>query len=123
MRLTALAATVAIAPGIAVAGVLDIPGNYGNAAGCRYLATHDYGDDTMLVLTPDEYMSFATGCEFLQALAAKDGSWVLSVLCSHEGEDYRSVDFMRIQRSPDVGDSFDMYEANGELIGIVGRCK
>lgn len=123
MRLVFTCIALVMLPGVAIAGVLDITGKYGNEAGCRYAATQDYTDDTLLLISPDEYMTYTTGCEFLQALKAKDGSSVMTMLCSHEGETFQSVEFMRIQKSPDVGDSYDLFEANGDPIGIVGRCK
>lgn len=122
MRLTVLAVVLATVPSLALAGVLDIPGTYGNAAGCAYAKDGSYDDDTLLMLSPDEYSAYATGCEFLQALKAKDGSFVITMLCSHEGETYRTVDFMRVQSSPDIGDSYDMFHGNGEPMATLGRC-
>jgi len=123
MRMTAFAAALMFAPSMALAGVLDIPGTYGNAAGCAFAASGAYDDDTLLMLSPDEYSAYARGCEFLQALKARDGSFVITMLCSHEGETFRTVEFMRVQQSPDVGDSYDLYSAAGDHLGIVGRCK
>jgi hypothetical protein len=120
--MTALAALLVLAPSIAAGGVLDIPGTYGNEAGCRFAANGGYDDDTLLMLSPDECSAYASGCEFLQALKARDGSFVITMLCSHEGETYQTVGFMRVQASPDVGDSYDMFDGNGEHMGIVGRC-
>ena len=122
MRVT-IAAFAVLLPGAVLASALDLPGAYGNEAGCRYAATGDDTDDSLLMLKPDEYSAHASGCEFLQALTAKDGSHVITMLCSHEGETFRSVDFMRVQLSPDVGDSYDLFSASGEHMGIVGRCK
>lgn len=122
MRLTGMALAFVLAPSMALAGVLDIPATYGNAAGCAFAKDGSFDDDTLLMLSPDEYSAYATGCEFLQALKAKDGSFVITMLCSHEGETYRSVDFMRVLASPDVGDSYDMFASNGDHMATLGRC-
>jgi hypothetical protein len=122
MRMTVLAFALTLGAGPALAGMLDIAGPYGNEAGCRYAATSDYTDDTLLLITPDEFMTYVTLCEFLQALPAKDGSQVMTMLCAHEGETLQTVDFMQIQKSPDVGDSYDLFNAGGDHLGIVGRC-
>lgn len=123
MRLVLTCAALLMGLTVANAAMLDITGKYGNEAGCRYAATNDYTDDTLLLLSPDEYMSYVTLCEFLQALPVRDGSTVMTMLCAHEGETLQSVEFMRIQKSTDVGDSYDLFSATGDHIGIVGRCK
>ncbi|MBX3576770.1 MAG: hypothetical protein KF723_06145 [Rhizobiaceae bacterium] len=122
MRMTTIATVLALAPSVALAGVLDIPATYGNAAGCAFAKDGSFDDDTLLMLSPDEYSAYATGCEFLQALKAKDGSFVITMLCSHEGETFQSVGFMRVKASTDVGDSYDMFDQHGELMGTLGRC-
>ncbi|HTV68718.1 MAG TPA: hypothetical protein VMF90_09285 [Rhizobiaceae bacterium] len=123
MRLVSIATALVMLPTVAAAAMLDITGKYGNEAGCRYAATNDYTDDTLLLISPDEYMTYVTLCEFLQALPVKDGSKVMTMLCAHEGETMQTIDFMRIQKSPDVGDSYDLFNAEGDHLGIVGRCK
>ncbi len=114
------AATLASLP--VAAGALDIDGTYGTPAGCLYVKTKNYGDDSAVVLTPDHFETFASDCEFLQALPVRDGSRVVMMLCSHEGESTRSVDFSRIVKSPDGADAYEVYGQAGELIERVGRC-
>jgi len=96
-------------------------GSYGNEAGCRFAADGSYDDDTLLRLSADRYDTFATGCEFLQGLRASDGSKVLTMLCSHEGETLQSIEFMRIVKHGEE-DAYDLYSQSGEHIGGVWRC-
>lgn len=120
LRLLAVA-TAMLAAGAAAAGPLELPGNYGTPAGCKYLADGEYGDDSAVFLTSDAYETFATGCEFLQVLRAKDGSNVATMLCSHEGETFRSVEFMHIVKAGE-GDAYDLFSETGMEMGRVERC-
>lgn len=112
-----MAATMA-----ASAATLDIPGPYGNAAGCRYAATSDYGDDTLLLLTPQEVTTFATGCAFTAIHPQGDGAFVIDVLCSHEGETYQTSATMRVEKERGAVDLYAIFDEDGALWGKVGRC-
>lgn len=114
-------ATAMLAAGVAIAGPLELAGNYGTPAGCKYLADGDYGDDSAVTLTSEAYDTFATGCEFLQVLRARDGSNVATMLCSHEGETYRTVEFMHIVKADGV-DAYDLFSETGSEMGRLERC-
>lgn len=106
----------------AVAGQINILYNYGNPAGCRNLATGDYGDDSMFYLTPDGFSSYATGCEFLQALRPKNDSYVVTTICGHEGEETMTIEMYRIQKASDGADAYEIYTRNGDLWQRVEPC-
>lgn len=119
----AAAALVAFfAAGAAAAGPLELPGNYGTPAGCRYLVEYDYGDDSAMSLTSEGIEAFATGCEFLSALPARDGSSVVTALCSHEGEEYRTIDMLRVARAHER-DAYDIFHSNGDLWATLPSCE
>ena len=105
----------------AAAGMLDIKGPYGNELGCQFAKTNEYGEDDMVLLTPDGYETFVTACEFLQSLPARDGSRVMTMLCGHEGDAAQTIEFMRIVKTPDV-DAYELYDDTGELRGNVTPC-
>ena len=113
LALTPAASAIASGPGP--------NGSYGNEAGCRFAADGSYDDDSLLRLSADRYDIFATGCEFLQGLRASDGSKVMTMLCSHEGETFQSIEFMRIVKQGEE-DAYDLYSQSGEHIGAVRRC-
>ena len=115
-----LGLTLVAAP--ALAGMLDIDGTYGNAAGCLFEKTKNYGDESVLVLTPDSYETFATSCEFLQVLPAKSGARVVTMLCGHEGDAAQTIEFMRVFKDPGGADAYDLYAETGEPRGRVERC-
>lgn len=106
----------------AQANVLDLPGMYGNKAGCNWLYNADRDDDSLMALSVEGYERFASGCEFVSAAKALDGSQVATMLCSHEGETFRSIDFMLIVKAGDA-DAYDLFSQTGEPIGRVERCK
>ena len=107
--------------GVASANVIDLPGMYGNEAGCNWLYNADRDDDSLMALNGEGFERFATGCEFVSAAKAVDGSQVATMLCSHEGETFRSIDFMLIVKAGE-GDAYDLFSQTGEVIGRVERC-
>ena len=121
---TMVAASIAMlfSATIASANVVDLTGMYGNKAGCNYLYNADRNDDSLLALTAHEYQAYATGCEFVQAAKAQDGSQIATMLCSHEGETFRSIEFMHIVKAGE-DDAYELFNQSGEPIGRVERCK
>lgn len=75
----------------------------------------------MLLLEDGEVTSFATSCELLQVLPASGGSRVVTVLCSHEGDEMKTASLIRIDRKADA-DAYLVYDADGTLWGEVARC-
>ena len=122
MRL--IAAMVAAAmPTAALAGVLDIPGTYGNPAGCRYVKTQNYSEEDMVILSPDEYTTYVTLCEFVDMKKTRGGARVLTTVCGHEGEGYETIEFMRVVPSIEKPGAFDIFDAGGEARDTVEACK
>lgn len=107
---------------VAKANIVDLPGMYGNKAGCNWLYNADRDDDSLVALTSQAYERFATGCEFVQSAKAMDGSQVATMLCSHEGETFRSIEFLLIVKAGE-GDAYELYSEAGEAIAVVGRCE
>ena len=108
--------------GIASANVVDLPGMYGNEAGCNWLYNADRDDDSLMALNGEGFERFATGCEFVHAAQSTAGHHVVTMLCSHEGETFKSIDFMRIVKA-DGRDAYDLYSQAGEAIATVERCQ
>lgn len=109
--------------GPAAAARLDLDGAYGNAAGCHYLATNVYGDDSVVMLTPDSFETFVTSCEFLQVLAARSGASVVTMLCGHEGDESQTVEFLRVVKDQNGLDAYDIFAGTGDARGRVERCR
>ena len=105
----------------AAAALLELPGPYGNEAGCRFAANGDYGDDSLLLLTQKEVSSFATACMFTAIRQQGDGGFVADVVCSHEGEDYKTDATMRLEKLPDA-DAFTISDDGLGVWGTVERC-
>ncbi len=107
---------------VAHAGVLDLPGMYGNKAGCNWLYNADREDDSLVALSVEGFERYASGCEFVSAAKALDGSQVATMLCSHEGETFRSIEFLLIVKAGE-GDAYELYSQTGEAIATVKRCE
>jgi hypothetical protein len=122
-RFAAALGVLAMLAGPAAAARLDLAGPYGNAAGCRYLATNVYGDDSVVMLTPDSFETFVTSCEFLQVLAASSGASVVTMLCGHEGDEAQTVEFLRVVKDPNGLDAYDIFAGTGDARGRVERCR
>jgi len=78
--------SIALPLGILSSAELDIPGNYGNEAGCRHAITNDYSEEDLLLLTPRDIGTHVTLCSFVQIFPAEADSKVAIVTCGHEGE-------------------------------------
>ena len=116
-----IAATAFYAQAIA-ADLLDIKGSYGSPAGCKYLKTKDYSDETIVLLSPGEFQTYASLCEFLQVLKPADGSSVITALCASEGDSEQSVEFLRVVKGADGADAYDVFGQAGDLQARVERC-
>jgi hypothetical protein len=117
-----LAILAALAVAQSHAAELDIPGDYGNEAGCRHAKTGNYDEDDMVLLTRREVMTYATGCSFVQIYPAEADGQVAIVTCGHEGEDYTTLGLMRVQKAPDGVDAYLIFDEDGGMWGKVGRC-
>jgi hypothetical protein len=104
------------------AAELDIAGNYGNEAGCRFAATKDMSSEDLLLLTPETVSTYATLCEFVQAVPARSGALIVTALCGHEGEIEESIDMLRIQKADEGEDAYRIFGQDGTLWGQVSRC-
>jgi hypothetical protein len=106
----------------ATAAELDIPGNYGNEAGCRHAKTNDYSEEDMLLLTRRDVGTHVTLCSFVQIFPAEADSQVAIVTCGHEGEAETTLGLMRVQKSPDGVDAYLIFDQDGTMWGKAGRC-
>jgi len=122
VALVACAVSIVVPPGISSAAELDIPGNYGNEAGCRHAVTNDYSEEDMLLLTRRDVGTHVTLCSFVQIFPAEADSQVAIVTCGHEGEGETTLGMMRVQKSPDGMDAYVIFDQNGTEWGKVGRC-
>jgi hypothetical protein len=81
--------------------------------------TQPEGDDVLL-LTPAAVETYATRCEFLNAIPASGGNIVLTSLCAHEGEELQTISFIRIRKSED---GLEIFDAEGTSWGAVTPCQ
>lgn len=107
----------------APAGAVEIAigGNYGNEAGCKYLADGLYGDDTVVALTPKEVQTAVTLCSFVTATTLENGTIVTTVICGHEGEGTETLGLMRFTKVYEQ-DKWGIFDGNGDTWGEVPRC-
>ncbi|MGO4831308.1 hypothetical protein AB4144_03270 [Rhizobiaceae sp. 2RAB30] len=112
-----------LATGPAAAQGLDlIKAPYGNENGCKVGRGERVDGDDFLLLRPDGIDSYASSCEFVQSLAAKDGSRVMTGLCDEEGQEGKTVRMLSVR--PGVGDAsvIAVYGEDGGLWGEVKPC-
>jgi hypothetical protein len=115
--------SLTVAVGVpAISAELDIPGNYGNEAGCRHAATGDFEGDDLLLLTRRDVSTYATLCSFVHLYPAEADSHVAVVTCGHEGEGYTTLGLMRVQKDPDGVDAYHIFDEDGSTWGKAGRC-
>jgi hypothetical protein len=68
-------------------GLLPIGGAFGNEAGCLLFETGQAVDDTVVILTPDTFQTYGTGCSFETLVSGKPGAYDLSASCASEGDE------------------------------------
>ncbi|MEP9388738.1 hypothetical protein [Mesorhizobium sp. KR9-304] len=123
VRRLVLAAVLMSATVGATSAELDIAGDYGNEAGCRYAITNDYSEEDMLLLTPRDVGTHVTLCSFVQVYPAEADSQVMVVTCGHEGDETTTLGLMRVQKSPDGVDAYLVFDQDGTMWGKAGRCR
>ena len=106
----------------AVAAELDISGNYGDEAGCRFARTNHYSEEDMLLLTRQYVTTQVTQCSFVQIFPAEADSQVAIVTCGHEGEEATTLGLMRVQKASDGVDAYLVFDQDGGMWGKAGRC-
>ena len=104
------------------AAELDIPGNYGDDAGCRFAKTNNYSEEDIVLLTRQYVETQVTQCSFVQLFPADADSQVAIVTCAHEGEEATTLGLMRVQKSQDGMDAYLIFDEDGTMWGKVGRC-
>lgn len=126
-RLFAILVCLCSATGIAAAASLDIAGAYGDEAGCAFASKPDYpGENDFSLLTPTEWRTAVTGCDFARVDLWKSGElqrYIVTALCASEGEGEITIDLLRIEKSGDGTDSYVVFDANGNEIGRGNRCQ
>jgi hypothetical protein len=108
---------------LANAAELDIPGDYGDEAGCRFAKTNNYSEEEILLLTRQYVTTQVTQCSFVQIFPAEADSQVAIVSCGHEGEETTTLGLMRVQKSPDGVDGYLIFDQDGTMWGKAGRCR
>ena len=74
------------------------------------------------LLRPDGIEGYATACDFVQVLPAKDGSKVVTGLCHFEGEESLGAQSFVVAKSPTDPQAMIVYESDGETWGEVKPC-
>jgi hypothetical protein len=100
---------------------ISIGGNYGNEAGCKYLATNNYEGEDLVALTPKQVQTYVTLCSFVNATTLENGTIVTTVICGHEGEGYETLGLMRFAKVYEQ-DKWGIYDGDGTSWGEVPRC-
>jgi hypothetical protein len=106
----------------ASAETLDITGKYGNAAGCKFMATSEIAED-MVFLTQDGWGTYATLCSFVEVLKAGDFTRVVTAICAHEGEDTQTIDMLRLEKNREGVDAWTAFNSAGDDWGTVSLCR
>ncbi|WP_394892973.1 hypothetical protein ACG873_15965 [Mesorhizobium sp. AaZ16] len=122
IQITFAVAIVAAVAGPAQAQTLALEGAWGNEAGCKFVRDGNYDNDEMLVLKAEGVERYVIGCDWLQVSTAKDGTQVATGLCSHEGEDYRTVETFIVEKDMTDPALTRIRASNGEPWGEVRKC-
>jgi hypothetical protein len=100
---------------------LALPGNYGNAEGCAYLKTNDYGNDAVVYLTPEGFSTFASGCDFVAVHADSYGNQLTQGICHNEGEETLDAQ-SHIIMPPNAAGAVRIYTEGGEIWAELEPC-
>ncbi len=115
-------AFAAVAVPAVAADRLPIFGAYGNAEGCKLDKEGSADNDTLLLLTQDSVRSYGTGCDILQALPGKDGTFLVTGICHFEGEDTIAPRMMIITQIPGDATGRRIHDQDGTVWGDVKPC-
>jgi hypothetical protein len=101
---------------------LDLAGPYGNADGCKYAKDGQMSSDDVFLLKSDGFETYGTACEFVEELAARDGSKVVTGLCQFEGEEgFGALSFV-VRKSAKDPSALTVYNSDGSVFGEVAPC-
>ncbi|QPC88258.1 hypothetical protein GA830_16965 [Mesorhizobium sp. NBSH29] len=101
---------------------LMLDGVWGNEAGCVFARGGNRSDDSRVVLKAGGFETYATLCEWVQVANAPDGTQVVTGLCAHEGEDFRTADVYIVERDVADPSTVRIRSRSGELLGEVHKC-
>ncbi|WP_196257998.1 hypothetical protein [Pelagibacterium limicola] len=116
----AVAAIAATSPAFAQTDWIEV--DYGNAAGCSFAVEGIAEADDVKLLTPQAYETYATYCEFASVSPLTNMGHAITAICAHEGEVELTVSLMRVVKSHERADGYDVYDADGLQWGAVDRC-
>lgn len=129
MRATAFALIAAaclmagfVAAPAAAQGLDIIKAPYGNENGCKVGRGEQVDGDDFLLLRPDGIDAYASSCEFVQSLPARDGSRVLTGLCDEEGQEGKVVRMLSVGPSASDPAALAVSDGVGGLWGEVKPC-
>lgn len=127
MRQLALSIVTAVMATSAFAAEATISGTYGNEAGCAYLKSGDYGDDSIVYLTAEQFSTYGQSCHFVGLRPLPESFIGYSVdlladsICFYEGEDIRGAE--QLVLSPDMdGTSYRIFSADTSLRAELDKC-
>lgn len=110
------------APSGGLAQSLDVSGPYGNVAGCTFAKGGVRDNEEMLLLTSDRVENYATGCDFVEVLTAKDGSKVVTGICGYEGDEGIGTQSFVVVKSRTDPAGLTIYNSDGSVFGEVAPC-
>ena len=101
---------------------LELAGPYGNVDGCKFAKDGQMSSDDVFLLKSDGFETYGTGCEFVEVLAAKDGSRVVTGLCQFEGEPGFGTLAFVVRKSAKDPAALTVYNSDGSVFGEVSPC-
>jgi hypothetical protein len=96
LRAAATLAPIALTTPTLANAVLPIDGIFGNPSGCAYFMTGNLEGDEAVVLTPDTFTTYASGCYFIELLDGLGDVFTIAATCTAEGETSSSHETVRI---------------------------
>jgi hypothetical protein len=67
--------------------VLPIGGAFGNEVGCNFFMSGQIENDEVVLVTPDTFTTYASGCYFEALRSELDHVYKLAASCTSEGEE------------------------------------
>jgi hypothetical protein len=76
--------------------VLPLDGIFGNQSGCDYFMTGNLENDEAVVLTPDTFTTYGSGCYFIELLDGLGDVFTIAATCTAEGEEGSTHETIRV---------------------------
>lgn len=122
-RLASTGLAVLLSAGSALAQIIDLSAPFGNEAGCANRNGQEIVSDDMMLLTASEVVTSASACTILETRQKAGGALEIASMCEFEGEDAPSPTLFTVARSQTSDEELLITDTDGEVFGVVSRCK